>query len=161
MKKLLIFISVIFTLAFANPTTFNWAIEFVLKHEGGYCHDRGSESNFGLSSKWYPKENMKTMTIERAKELYKRDYWDAIGAEMIEDSCLALVYLDCAVLFGQPAAKKMLKKSFNGFTYDKSVLRGFYIDRIVAQIKTCPDDSKYLKSWMTRIADLSAVANIQ
>ena len=161
MKKLLILISVIFTIAYANTTTFEWAISFVLKHEGGYCHDRGSESNFGLSSRWYPKEDIKNMTVERAKQIYKRDYWEAIGADVMTDTCLALVYLDCAVLFGQPTAQMMLKSSFTGLKYDKAALRGQYVDKIVAQMKQHPEDAKYLKAWVLRISDLSVAANIQ
>ena len=52
-------------------------LAIVLKHEGGYVndpHDPGGETNFGISKRAYPAENIKGMTKARAAEIYRRDY---------------------------------------------------------------------------------------
>jgi lysozyme family protein len=60
---------------------FNKAFEDVLGLEGGYVnnpHDPGGETKWGISKKRYPKEDIKNLSVERAKALYKRDYWDIL-----------------------------------------------------------------------------------
>lgn len=57
---------------------FDVAFKKVLRQEGGYVNDpidRGGETNFGISRRSYPNEDIKNMTLERAREIYYRDYW--------------------------------------------------------------------------------------
>ncbi|MDI6752791.1 MAG: glycosyl hydrolase 108 family protein [Thermodesulfobacteriota bacterium] len=94
---------------------FNRAIEFVLSDriEGGYVNnpkDPGGETNFGISKRAYPKENIKALTKERAIRLYKRDYWDAIGGGALP-SPLDLVLFDSAVNEGPGTARKHLAEA--------------------------------------------------
>lgn len=61
--------------------TFAACMEFVLRHEGGYVWhpaDPGGETNFGISKRAYPNEDIRNMTRERAIEIYRRDYWDQL-----------------------------------------------------------------------------------
>jgi lysozyme family protein len=63
---------------------FDQAFVRCVNHEGGYTNnpnDPGGETNFGISARAYPGENIKQMTLERAKELYKRDYWGPAGCD--------------------------------------------------------------------------------
>ena len=49
-------------------TTFEEIIESVLEHEGGYVndpHDRGGETNFGITKKFYPNVDIKTPILFR------------------------------------------------------------------------------------------------
>ena len=60
-------------------TTFDEIIEVTLHHEGGYVHDPkdlGGETNFGIAKRFYPDVDIKNLTKEGAKEIYKKDYWD-------------------------------------------------------------------------------------
>lgn len=60
---------------------FDAAVQFVLDHEGGYVWhvaDKGGETNFGISQRAYPSEDIRTLTRDRAIEIYRRDYWDAL-----------------------------------------------------------------------------------
>ena len=60
-------------------TTFDEIIEITLEHEGGYVHDPkdlGGETNFGIAGRFYPDVDIKNLTKEGAKEIYKKDYWD-------------------------------------------------------------------------------------
>jgi lysozyme family protein len=59
---------------------FDQAFDVLIKHEGGYVDhpsDPGGRTNYGISQRAYPGEDIRNMTIERAKQIYKRDYWDA------------------------------------------------------------------------------------
>ena len=63
---------------------FERAFDLLMESEGGYSDDPadpGGETNFGISKRAYPKEDIRFLTLERAKEIYKRDYWDAIRAD--------------------------------------------------------------------------------
>ncbi|MFN4121258.1 glycoside hydrolase family 108 protein [Acidovorax sp.] len=58
---------------------FDTCFERLIGHEGGYVNhknDPGGETNFGISKRSYPQEDIKGMTLERAKQIYKRDFWD-------------------------------------------------------------------------------------
>ena len=69
-------------------TTFDEIIDVVLEHEGGYVNDptdTGGETKYGISKRAYPDEDIKELTVERAKELYKKDYWDRFKVESFPD----------------------------------------------------------------------------
>ena len=58
---------------------FNEIIEQVLEHEGGYVNDPkdlGGETKYGITKRFYPGVNIKELTKEKAKQIYKDDYWD-------------------------------------------------------------------------------------
>lgn len=59
--------------------TFDEAFTKLIGHEGGYVNDKrdpGGETKFGISKRAYPDVNIASLTIEQAKVIYKRDYWD-------------------------------------------------------------------------------------
>ena len=63
---------------------FDSAFTKLLGHEGGYvCHkdDPGGETCWGISKRSYPHEDIKNLTQERAKQIYKRDFWGPAGCE--------------------------------------------------------------------------------
>ena len=75
---------------------FDKIIEVVLEHEGGYVNDpddAGGETRYGISKRAYPDENIKELTVDRAKELYKRDYWDRFRVGARPDS-VKPIYFD-------------------------------------------------------------------
>ena len=57
---------------------FDRAIEITLKFEGGlsdHVNDKGGLTKYGISANSYPGIDIRTLTLEQAKEIYKRDYW--------------------------------------------------------------------------------------
>lgn len=63
--------------------TFDLAFDRLLGAEGGYSNDPkdpGGETNWGISKRSYPKVNIKKLTREGAKAIYKRDFWDKLPA---------------------------------------------------------------------------------
>ena len=58
---------------------FQLSLQFVLSAEGGYVFnpiDPGGETNYGISKRAHPDEDIKNLTLARAMEIYKKEYWD-------------------------------------------------------------------------------------
>ena len=94
---------------------FNDIIEKVLEHEGGLVDDSkdaGGLTNLGISQRAYPDEDIRGLTVERAKELYKRDYWDRYRTGDLPDR-LRHIYVDMCINMGGGRAIKILQEACN------------------------------------------------
>ena len=91
--------------------TFDQAFEILIGHEGGYVNnpaDPGGETRFGISKRSYPGENIKGMTLDRAKVLYFADYWRPAGCASVPAAACFDIF-DMAVNSGVRAAVKCLQ----------------------------------------------------
>ena len=94
---------------------FDDIIEKVLEHEGGLVDDSkdaGGLTNMGISQRAYPDEDIRGLTVERAKELYKRDYWDRYRTGDLPDR-LRHIYVDMCINMGGGRAIKILQEACN------------------------------------------------
>ena len=94
---------------------FDDIIEKVLEHEGGLVDDSkdaGGLTNMGISQRAYPDEDIRGLTVERAKELYKRDYWDRYRTSDLPDR-LRHIYVDMCINMGGGRAIKILQEACN------------------------------------------------
>ena len=94
---------------------FDDIIEKVLEHEGGLVDDpkdAGGLTNLGISQRAYPDEDIRGLTVERAKELYKRDYWDRYRTGDLPDR-LRNIYVDMCINMGGGRAIKILQEACN------------------------------------------------
>jgi len=92
------------------------AVETVLKHEGGYVWDKvdlGGETNFGISKRSYPNEDIKNMTRDRAIKIYFDDYWKRGGYDKIDDVDVSAKVFDASINMGRKRANKLLQKALN------------------------------------------------
>ena len=92
-------------------TAFDRAIEFVLSQEGGFVDDPadpGGTTKYGISHRAYPDIDIPAMTIDEARAIYRRDYWDAIRLDEIPEP-LAFLTFDAAVNTGRSSAVRMLQ----------------------------------------------------
>ena len=92
---------------------FDQAFETLIGHEGGYVNhprDPGGETKFGISKRQYPGENIKEMTLVRAKDIYQRDYWWKAGCDLVPD-CVKFDLFDTAVNAGPGTAIRMLQRA--------------------------------------------------
>jgi lysozyme family protein len=69
-------------------------------------------TKYGISAAQYPDENIGLLTKERAKFLYKRDFWDKIHADNLYDG-VAFQTFDFAVNSGIGTAIRYLQKALN------------------------------------------------
>jgi lysozyme family protein len=91
--------------------SFERAVTIILEQEGGYVNDPndpGGETNYGISKRAYPDEDIKAMSAERAKAIYRRDYWAKCRCDNLHWP-LSLFVFDCAVNQGVSAAIKLLQ----------------------------------------------------
>lgn len=65
-------------------------------------------TKYGISAAAYPDEDIEHLTIERATELYRRDYWARIQGDALPVA-LAMVLLDAAVNSGVHRAVQWLQ----------------------------------------------------
>lgn len=94
---------------------FDKSFEHVIGIEGGYVNDPkdpGGETKFGISRRAYPAEDIRNLSLERAKFLYRRDYWDAIKGDALPYP-LNLFVFDAAVNQGVDPAIRLLQKTLN------------------------------------------------
>lgn len=97
-------------------STFDKAFEHVIGHEGGYVNDpndAGGETMYGISKRAYPNEDIKNLTLDRAKQLYKRDYWDKLKLDELATAEVQIELFDTAVNMGVGTAAKFLQEALN------------------------------------------------
>ena len=75
-------------------------------------HDRGGETNFGITKKFYPDVDIKNLTKQQAKHIYHTDYWRRGKSDEIP-SKLRHIYFDMLVNFGKRGAVKVLQRAAN------------------------------------------------
>ena len=95
------------------------AFDLLMLNEGGYVnnpHDKGGVTMYGISKKAYPDVDIENLTLDRAKEIYKKDYWDKCKCDYLPD-CLSVAVFDFAVNSGVKRAIKYLQLSL-GVTAD-------------------------------------------
>lgn len=97
--------------------TFDKAFEITIGHEGGYVNDPddpGGETNFGISKRSYPNVDMKSLTLNEAKEIYLKDYWQKLGCHLLEDfPKIAVELFDTGVNMGIGKAAKIFQEALN------------------------------------------------
>jgi len=95
---------------------FDEIIEVVLEHEGGYVNDPkdpGGETNYGIAKRSHPDVDIKNLTKEGAKEIYKEVYWDKNKVESLPEE-LWHIYFDLCVNQGKSRAVKIIQRAVNG-----------------------------------------------
>ena len=104
---------------------FNLSFENVIGVEGGYTQDPEDTGNwtggrkgvgklngtrYGISAASYPSLDIKSITLDDAKAIYYRDYWQVINGDAFPFS-ISNALFDCAVNSGCSSATKLLQRS--------------------------------------------------
>lgn len=92
---------------------YDTAFERLIGHEGGYVDhpkDPGGATKYGISKRQYPLEDIPNLTLERAKYLYRRDYWGPAGCDIVPDA-LKFDLFDTAVNSGYKTAVRLLQRA--------------------------------------------------
>lgn len=144
-------------------SSFDLAIPVVLRHEGGLVNnpnDPGGITNFGVSLRWLKSKGLagdidhdgdvdandiKRMTVDEAKDFYKRFWWDAYRYEFVQAQMVATKIFDAAVNMGAPRAHK-LAQGVVGLTQD-----GIIGPKSLAEINAMPS-LKFLVAYQEAMA---------
>ena len=94
---------------------FNTAFDRLIGHEGGYVNpkpevDPGGETNWGISKRSYPHLNIKSLTREDARAIYRVDFWSRINADELHDG-VAFQSFDYAINSGIETAVRHLQRA--------------------------------------------------
>ena len=150
--------------------SFDRCIDFVIKWESSCTNDhndRGGETCFGISKRAYPDLEIKSLTLEQAKNIYKNDYWIKCRCDDLPEF-MRLSVFDCAVNMGISRAIKLLQKSI-GVESDSVVgpktiaacsaidenafVCRYNINRILHYVKLDGFD-RFGKGWVNRVIDI-------
>lgn len=108
-----------------NTITFEQAFERLIGHEAGYTNLRSDPGNwtggvvgkgqlkgtkYGIAANTYPHIDIKNLTLAEAKEIYRRDWWEKLGAEQLH-SAIVFQLWDFAVNAGKAELLKNCNKS--------------------------------------------------
>lgn len=148
---------------------FDHAFEKVIGHEGGYVFDQrdpGGETKYGISKRAYPNEDIKNLTLARAKQIYKRDYWDRCRCDDLPFEVRFDVF-DAAVNSGVSQASKWLQRAVgakpDGVIGNLTIKAAQQIDGITIAMRMNGERLKFMtdlptwphfgKGWARRIAE--------
>jgi len=138
--------------------TFQKALDFTLKWEGGYVNyagDPGGPTNRGITQKTYdhfrdqiqePQRPVTEMIEEEMIDIYWLNYWQKANCSNISDPALAVAVFDFAVHSGPRRALRYL--AITQIVADYIDKREAFLHRL-GQRKPM-----FLKGWLNRIADL-------
>lgn len=165
---------------------FEQAFERLIGHEGGYSIDRDDPGNwtggkvgvgqlkgtkFGIAANTYPKLDIKNLTLADAKEIYRNDWWNKLGADQLHPAIVFQLW-DFAINAGKSRAIKELQQAVG------AVSDGVIGAKTIAAVKakdvndvllaltserlkfytSLPTWAKYGKGWTNRVADNLAYA---
>lgn len=154
---------------------FEQAINYVLGDEGGFSNipqDRGGMTHFGITEalleKFSPGASISLLTLQTAKEIYKKYFWDPLDLGDLPQ-LIATAILDIAVNEGQSPAIKFSQSALglvspDGImgpktklalqTCDQRVWLLRYIDcvqdRYADIVTSAPSQVTFIKGWLRR-----------
>jgi lysozyme family protein len=154
------------------------AVSKTLVFEGGYSDlpaDKGGPTKYGISSHRYPDEDIENLTLERAKFLYKRDYWDKLALDFITSQAVAEEMFDTAVNMGPHIAVEIAQEALgylgkklsidgvigpvtvqaiNTYPHENALLKtmnGLQFMRYVNIVRVSPDQKVFFRGWLSRV----------
>lgn len=130
---------------------FDRSIKFVLKWEGDYVNDPsdpGGETNFGISKRAFPMLDIKSLTEDEARDIYRTRYWEKAGCDNL-DWPMCLVVFDAAVNCGVTRALEWrstlpVPHRFTDYLF----MRLAHYTMLAAR------QPQFLRGWTNRVIDL-------
>jgi lysozyme family protein len=93
---------------------FEPAVTKTIRSEGGDQitddpADPGGLTRFGISKRAHPEVDPRNLSLESAKAIYRRDYWDPCDGDLIQSQIVAELVFDAAVNMGPAQAVKLVQ----------------------------------------------------
>jgi lysozyme family protein len=149
---------------------FNAFIPILQKIEGGYQNLAGDSGNYnsngelvgtnhGISAKFYEDiigypptvDDMKAITLDEAKKLYKQYFWDKINGDNINNQSIANIICDAAINTGVGTIGKQVQKVLNNaFGYNLPVT-GNILSLTTAAINSVNQSALFLAIQAARV----------
>jgi lysozyme family protein len=96
---------------------FDQLIGAVLEHEGGLADDPddpGGITKYGISLRSYPhlgRDGIRNLTVEQARDIYYRDWWQRLRCGEIQDDRIAQKLLDTCINVGAMTGVRILQRA--------------------------------------------------
>jgi len=159
---------------------FNDAIVKTLAREGGakftdVPSDKGGATKYGISQAAYPNLDIRNLTEQQARDIYKRDYWDRVGGDNIQSQLVAENIFDTAVNMGVRTASKLAQLCIDTTPADgvlgknsvdainaadaNQFLAAYTISKVARYADICNKDksqTKFLLGWINRTLGATA-----
>ncbi|HBT82431.1 MAG TPA: secretion activating protein [Desulfuromonas sp.] len=149
--------------------------------EGGYVNDpddAGGETKYGISKRSYPNEDIKHLTLERAAQIYERDFWNPLRLSEVQNQVIAEEIFDTAVNCGTGTEARIIQEAINLTNYPApdiavdgqigpatiaainghksprtlyKALNGLQFARYRDIVKARPEQEKFMRSWLSRV----------
>lgn len=152
-----------------SDSRFEPFIKWLFKWEGTVYEndpdDPGGATKYGIDQRSHPKENIRLLTTERAKEIYWQEYWLPIRADKLENG-VAEVVANIAINAGKGRASKWLQQACGAIVdgdigpktislanaMDNKILAKTLLDRTEEHYRSIAKGklSKFLKGWLNR-----------
>ena len=74
------------------------AFNHLLRWEGGYVNDPddlGGETKYGITKRRYPRLDIRNLTIEEARAIYRRDFFDALKLGLLPERLQYIMFDGC------------------------------------------------------------------
>lgn len=129
---------------------FDIFIEEVLKNEGGYVNDKndpGGETKYGISKKSFPNINIKELTKDDAKKIYKERYWNDLYDE-IPNKFFAFKLFDLGINIGVKRVIKILQQTLNEYGRKDIFIEPLIVDGIFGKktLKAVIDNANIIEN---------------
>lgn len=164
----------------SSSDAFDAALRYVLVDEGmtyeNVPGDAGGPTKYGITigdlDIYYGRhasiEEVKNMTLDTAKEIYRRNYWDPMHLSQIEDPRVAIALFDIGVVCGIGTAARLAQTAcritltgkidagtlaaINGMTRVGFITQFEQLteERFEAIAAAHSNDVKFLKGWLNR-----------
>ena len=159
---------------------FDAAFDYAMGFEGWSAltddpDDPGGLTKYGISKVNHPEVDVANLTLEGAKAIYKKMYWNAIKGDQIASGRVAIKFFDMAVNMGTNRATKMVQEALGDMGCSVAV-DGMMGPKTLEALNGVDDDvlfvflvplleafyrglgkPKYIKGWLRRARTLPHV----
>lgn len=129
-------------------TNFDEALAFVLRNEdphlsGVVTRDSGGRTRFGIAERFHPElgdafyAGPPHEALEKAREIYRFEYWREIRGDDIENQQVAAKLLDMAVNLGVRQAIVLCQRALNATDEDDLAADGVLGERTLDAVNRC------------------------
>jgi lysozyme family protein len=150
--------------------TIEQACDFTIPHEGADSddpQDPGGYTRFGIAQRWHPDVDVRSLTKEKAVEIYRKGYWLPCWCDKLP-ARFRLPVFDAAVNMGWSASIRLLQRTlglyedgFIGPTTLNAATAGDTHENFIALVNARKEWYKSIKGyerfgngWLTRCDDL-------
>lgn len=132
-------------------TSFDKIMNFILEREGGAKitenpKDPGGLTKYGISQRAHPDVDIRNLTEDKARAIYRADYWDKLHGDALPYP-LDMCSMDTAVNCGLSRSLDMLKRSGD--------YRDFLLDRVDYYATICEKNANlrdFFRGWINRVS---------